>query len=271
MVEGNRIVLIEEGMKELIIKSKTYGNQKILLDDIIYNEIKDFSPTLQKHNDRFNVCIWIPRFKRTIKLRRFIFGIFDVKNRSRIISLDGNQFNYQKDNLLLLQANRYIQKEHHFELIINDKELGDVTVLFDKQFYGIVSSHSWKLTKNSTSRTIYVSCFEDSLHRLVMGIPRGSRYEVDHVNMNGIDNRLCNLRLATPTQNKANQIKKSNNKTGYKGVVKGKYNKSYAAIIRIGDKSLYKGKFSTAKEAALQYDEWALKYYGEFAQLNIKP
>lgn len=58
-------------------------------------------------------------------------------------------------------------------------------------------------------------------HRLIWvmvhgGIPEGM--EIDHINGNGTDNRLNNLRLVTPSGNKKNRSLQSNNKSGYPGV-----------------------------------------------------
>lgn len=47
-------------------------------------------------------------------------------------------------------------------------------------------------------------------------VPKG--YFVDHKNGDIHDNRLCNLRLATPTQNMCNTRMPRNNKTGLKGL-----------------------------------------------------
>lgn len=42
--------------------------------------------------------------------------------------------------------------------------------------------------------------------------------EIDHVNGNGHDNRICNLRKASPSQNQFNQKLPKNNKSGVKGL-----------------------------------------------------
>ncbi len=88
--------------------------------------------------------------------------------------------------------------------------------------------------------------------------------QIDHKNRNKLDNRMSNLRAATSGQNNHNI--ESKNKTGYRGVHKDK--KKYNARIK------YKGEeygvygLETKEEAALAYNELAIKYYGDFAQLN---
>jgi hypothetical protein len=42
--------------------------------------------------------------------------------------------------------------------------------------------------------------------------------EIDHVNGGRIDNRFCNLREATPAENRRNSRNRINNTSGFKGV-----------------------------------------------------
>src|SRR5688572_7616140 len=58
------------------------------------------------------------------------------------------------------------------------------------------------------------------LHRLAWFYTYGRwpEGEIDHVNMLRDDNRLCNLREATQSQNAGNRRAYANNTSGYKGV-----------------------------------------------------
>lgn len=108
------------------------------------------------------------------------------------------------------------------------------------------------------------------MHRLIMGFPKGKC--VDHINHNGLDNRKKNLRICTNKENKFNRLKSNNNTSGYKGVLfhKGeKRNKHWVAVLGINKQKKYGGYFDTAKEAAEAYNKLALKYYGQFANLNV--
>ena len=77
---------------------------------------------------------------------------------------------------------------------------------------------------------------------------------IDHINNDRTDNRFCNLREATKTQNNQNIIKvKGNNTTGFLGVSFSKKEDRYIAQISIGNKSKFIGYFATPEEAHQAY------------------
>lgn len=102
------------------------------------------------------------------------------------------------------------------------------------------------------------------MSRVVMKAPPESH--VDHISMNRLDNRRCNLRLATRAQNGQNRKCLSNNRLGIKGVRK--WHHKFVARIRVNTIEIYLGLFPSAEEAALAYNVAAKEYFGEFALLN---
>ena len=73
---------------------------------------------------------------------------------------------------------------------------------------------------------------------------------IDHINEIKHDNRICNLRNVTHSENMQNKSKpQSNNTTGYIGVSFNKKRKHYTAVIKINGKTHYLGSFKTAEEA----------------------
>lgn len=160
------------------------------------------------------------------------------------------------------------------ELIIKSPKYGEHVVLYDEQDHELINKYRWHLrkfpTRNYAVANVFITRKKNrpiSMHRLIMGFPEGM--EVDHVDLNGLNNQRSNLRLATHSQNNMNKRNQSNNKTGFKGVHHFKRDDNYQAYIMVDKKRIHGGYFKTAKEAAKKYNELAIKYHGEFAKLNI--
>lgn len=98
------------------------------------------------------------------------------------------------------------------------------------------------------------------MHRLILGLEDGEC--ADHVNRNGLDNRRCNLRKATPSQNMCNAKIQRTRRSPYKGV----FQCHHKWVARIQGE--YLGRFWTPEEAAYVFDQAALRQYGEFARIN---
>jgi len=84
---------------------------------------------------------------------------------------------------------------------------------------------------------------------------------IDHINGNPSDNRLCNLREVTVSQNAQNQKKAQiDNTTGFLGVIKsGKHR--YKAVININGKYCHLGTFDTPEIAHNEYIHAKRKYH----------
>ena len=105
------------------------------------------------------------------------------------------------------------------------------------------------------------------MSRVILDAPRGK--EVDHKNHCTLDNRRCNLRICTKSQNQHNQIKqKRSTSSVYKGVYWDRGGNRWQSRIKINGHSIYLGNFCSESEAALIYNDAAIKYHGEFAKLN---
>lgn len=106
------------------------------------------------------------------------------------------------------------------------------------------------------------------MHREVLGLLYKDGKYVDHINHNKLDNRKKNIRVCTCAENQQNQeIRKCT--SGYKGVSWHIRDKKYVANIRINKVLKHLGYFEDEMMAALIYDLYAIKYFGEYAYTNF--
>nr|DAE40822.1 MAG TPA: endonuclease [Caudoviricetes sp.] len=100
-------------------------------------------------------------------------------------------------------------------------------------------------------------------HRIIMMLCFGhipENAEIDHINHVRDDNRLCNLRFVTGSENNRNKSVSSRSTTGVTGVTFDKNRNKYRAQIRVNRKAIYLGIFETLEEAAAARAEANLKF-----------
>lgn len=90
--------------------------------------------------------------------------------------------------------------------------------------------------------------------------------EIDHINGIKSDNRLCNLRQATRSQNCTNRGMPSHNKSGFKGVQWRQHAKKFCAVIYKNKKKFFLGYFDTAEKASEVYLKASFELHGDFAK-----
>lgn len=88
---------------------------------------------------------------------------------------------------------------------------------------------------------------------------------VDHINGNPTDNRLCNLREATPEQSSCNTRITSRNKSGVKGVYWHLDKKRWVVVVGFRRKKVQADRFRTVEEARIAVMEARSRLHGEFA------
>lgn len=104
------------------------------------------------------------------------------------------------------------------------------------------------------------------MHRVILNAPKGIK--VDHRDGVGTNNLLTNIRLAPGNGNDYNRGKNSNNSSGFKGVTWDNYSKKWKANIMVNRRQKSLGRHLHILNAALAYNEAALKIHGEFAYQN---
>ena len=140
----------------------------------------------------------------------------------------------------------------------------------DDEDFEYLNQFKWHRQDNKTTyyarRTLWINgkTKTESLHRFIFNI-KDPKIFVDHKDGNGLNCQRENMRICSCLENLRN--KKTFSKSGFKGVYVGQGR--VRASIRIGDKTMYLGRFNTEIEAAIAYNEAAIIHHGEFAKLNI--
>lgn len=141
-----------------------------------------------------------------------------------------------------------------------------------------LGKYKWYAAYNNNNITLYTYVKPDKrskvlrLHRLITECPKDMI--VDHINGNGLDNRLENLRICTRQQNNLNIGRSIHRKytSQYMGVsyVPNLNKKNpWMAGISINNKRKALGYFKTELEAAKARDAYAIEKRGQFARLNF--
>lgn len=117
-------------------------------------------------------------------------------------------------------------------------------------------------------RNITIKGRKMAAHRICWALHYGvwPPKQIDHININPLDNRIENLRLATSSQNNANRRAIKSNKP--KGITLAKGGKKWQGQIRLDRKIYHLGVYETKDEAAHAYNKKAVEFFGEFAVLN---
>lgn len=108
------------------------------------------------------------------------------------------------------------------------------------------------------------------MHREI--ITAAPHQKIDHINGNSLDNRKANLRIATDQQNQRGFSTPRKGKSSiYRGVHFRKRSRSWIAQISVDKRVIHIGCFATEVDAAAAYNTYAIKHFGDFAQLNALP
>lgn len=155
---------------------------------------------------------------------------------------------------------------------------GKFAIVDDKNYKWLLR-YSWRVLKIKHTCYALTSVWDFQLkihhtirmHRLILNAQKGEI--TDHINHNGLDNRECNIRKCTHSQNNQNRKPYNLKSTSkYMSKYKGVYHISnkWMAGITLNKNHSYLGLHNTEIEAAKAYDKKAREIFGEFAFCNFK-
>ena len=90
--------------------------------------------------------------------------------------------------------------------------------------------------------------------------------DIDHINLDKLDNRIANLREATRAQNNINAPVARNSKSGVRGVCWHSQSNKWRAYVKINDRQKSLGLYHDFDEACAARKTAELELYGEFSR-----
>lgn len=254
-----------------LVRFNLKNGPEAVIDAADYSKIKDFHWCIRRTSTGGIVpeaCIRTrsaPTERCQETLGRFILG---ATPSDTIRYRNGNALDNRRTNLYV--AGKDLNSVEMYGESIRVWLNKHTYTTIDAEDWPRVNNVHWTLSKQSSHR--YAICHSrnhvNKMHRVILKAP--DHLEVDHINGDGLDNRKCNLRLATRAQNAYNTRPMPHNKSGYKGVSRhpdGPWTARIRCQLKSIDRSL--GFFPTPEAAAHAYDKAALELFGEFAYLNF--
>ena len=162
---------------------------------------------------------------------------------------------------IITEAPHYILHDDYVSGILSS----GVEFIFDLDDYNLVTQYNWFISPNGyikTGATIGTLRF---LHRLILNASKDEY--VDHINHNPLDNRKCNLRICTCSQNGANN---KQSQSIYRGIHYDNRSNKWFAVVVVCGKNIYSNYYSSLDDAIAARRKLEDKYFGEFSYYNSK-
>lgn len=132
---------------------------------------------------------------------------------------------------------------------------------FDKEDFDKIKDYCWyKGSKGYLLANINHTSIR--LHRLLLNEPN---LPIDHINHKVNDNRKCNLRVCTYSENNYNRRIQSNNTSGVVGICWHNKSKKWFARITVNKETISLGLFDDLEEAKEARKKAEVKYFKDFA------
>jgi hypothetical protein len=166
-------------------------------------------------------------------------------------------------------------------ILIESPLHGKKEVFVDDINYDFLLQFTWCVVKDGN--TFYAKRREElpkengkrkrkniSMHREILNILNDGRYVVDHIDGNGLNNQVKNIRICTIAENGRNKTRKHSNSTSkYFGVCWSHQRGKWMAFLQFMGITNNIGFFENELDAALARDKKAIQLQGSFAKLNF--
>lgn len=137
------------------------------------------------------------------------------------------------------------------QLAIVSRDGSSLVVHYDLADHPLISSYHWTAHAGGYAQAKPQGAAHIYMHRLVMGVDRSDRREVDHINGDRVDNRRINLRLTDRRLNTQNQAVVNERGTSrYRGVAFYRRTGKWAARVQVDHAACHIGYFSDERAAA---------------------
>ena len=165
------------------------------------------------------------------------------------------------------QSNEYIDRGDGTSYIVFYDKAGNRKPkmgLVDNEDIPVLSKRVWAISSAgyAFSSEKGNKNHKDLLHRMVMQVEDGVL--VDHINHETLDNRKCNLRKCTRSQNYMNEGLSVRNTSGVRGVSYNKLRNKWIAQISLKGICHIQNKYDTFEEAVKERKRLEKEYFGEF-------
>jgi hypothetical protein len=150
----------------------------------------------------------------------------------------------------------------------------DPRIIVDDEDRKLLVKYTWSIHPKLGYPMAYIgggrkNCTVVTMHKFLMGDPPAG-HSWDHKNGNKLDNRRCNLRPATPSQQGMNKkVQRNKIHSQYVGVTWFRRDSKWKAQIMLHGKNYHLGYFHDEYEAHLAYIKKRDEFFGEFARKEV--
>lgn len=185
-----------------------------------------------------------------------------IKRRNYLAKKFKNFFCCKKcAGLFKRKENDIILEKDFARIIINTLNHGTIESLISLEDVDKIKNIKWHASFDKTVNNFYIKSKYVQLHRFVTECPKNK--VVDHINHDTTDNRRCNLRICTQTENNQNRngCYSTNNYSKIRNVSWHKQRQKWQVSLGIKGKQKYIGIFDSLIDAEQAAIAARKKYY----------